>query len=114
MFLMYFSATKYIIMCKDTFLFVISVRYVPLFSFSVHAVAVANALQSLSHRNGMTFSLHRVAFLHYTFCRYNTIALILQCQAYNTPVPKRWYSSTTLYGIFVVLRTGYNFIWMRR
>ncbi|MBR4930656.1 MAG: hypothetical protein IKZ00_07645, partial [Bacteroidaceae bacterium] len=30
--------------------------------------------QSLSHRNGMTFSLHRVAFLHYTFCRYNTIA----------------------------------------
>ena len=64
-------------MCKDTFLFGISVRYVPLFSFSVHAVAVANALQSLSHRNGMTFSLHRVAFLHYTFCRYNTIALIL-------------------------------------
>ena len=45
MFLMYFSATKYIIMCKDTFLFGISVRYVPLFSFSVHAVAVANALQ---------------------------------------------------------------------
>ena len=90
-------------MCKDTFLFVISVRYVPLFSFSVHAVAVASALQSLSHRNGMTFSLHRVAFLHYTFCRYNTIALILQCQAYNTPVPKRWYSSTTLYGIVAVL-----------
>lgn len=114
MFLMYFSATKYIIMCKDTFLFGISVRYVPLFSFSVHAVAVANALQSLLHRNGMTFSLHRVAFLHYTFCRYNTIALILQCQAYNTPVPKRWYSSTTIYGTFVVLRTGYNLIWMRR
>ena len=114
MFLMYFSATKYIIMCKDTFLFGISVRYVALFSFSVHAVAVASAPQSLSHRNGITLSLHRVAFLHYTFCRYNTIALILQCQAYNTPVPKRWYSSTTLYGIFVVLRTGYNFIWMRR
>ena len=114
MFLMYFSATKYIIMCKDTFLFGISVRYVPLFSFSVHAVAVANALQSLSHRNGMTFSLHRVAFLLHTFCRYNTIALILQCQAYNTPVPKRWYSSTTIHGTFVVLRTGYNFIWMRR
>jgi hypothetical protein len=61
MFLMYFSATKYIIMCKDTFLFGISVRYVPLFSFSVHAVALASAPQSLSHRNGMTFSLHRVA-----------------------------------------------------
>jgi hypothetical protein len=101
-------------MCKDTFLFGISVRYVALFSFSVHAVAVANALQSLSHRNGITFSLHRVAFLHYTFCRHNTTALILKCQAYNTPVPKLWYSSTTLYGIFVVLRTGYNFIWMRR
>ena len=114
MFLMYFSATKYIIMCKDTFLFVISVRYVALFSFSVHAVALANALQSLSHRNGMTFSLHRVAFLHYTFWRYNTTALILQCQAYNTPVPKRWYSSTTIYGTFVVLRTGWHFIWMRR
>ena len=48
-------------MCKDTFLFGISVRYVPLFSFSVHAVAVANAPQSLSHRNGITLSLHRVA-----------------------------------------------------
>ena len=48
-------------MCKDTFLFGISVRYVPLFSFSVHAVAVASAPQSLSHRNGITLSLHRVA-----------------------------------------------------
>jgi hypothetical protein len=114
MFLMYFSATKYIIMCKDTFLFGISVRYVALFSFSVHAVAVASAPQSLSHRNGMTFSLHRVAFPRHSFCRHNTTALILQCQAYNTPVPKLWYSSTTLYGTFVVLRTGYNFIWMRR
>ena len=101
-------------MCKDTFLFGISVRYVALFFFFMHAVAVANATQSLSHRNDMTFSLHRVAFLHYTFCRYNTIALILQCQAYKTPVPKRWYSSIALYGTFVVLRTGYNFIWMRR
>ena len=101
-------------MCKDTFLFGISVRYVALFSFSVHAVAVANAPLSLSHRNGITLSLHRGAFLLHTFCRYNTIALILQCQAYNTPVPKRWYSSTTIYGTFVVLRTGYNFIWMRR
>ena len=55
MFLMYFSASKYIIMCKDTFLFVISDRYVALFSFSVHAVALANAPQSLSHRNGMHF-----------------------------------------------------------
>ena len=87
MFLMYFSATKYIIMCKDTFLFGISVRYVPLFSFSVHAVALANAPQSLLHRNGMTFSLHRVAFPRHSFCRHNTTALILQCQAYNTPVP---------------------------
>lgn len=52
---MYFSASKYIIMCKDTFLFVISVRYVALFSFSVHAVALANAPQSFSHRNGMPF-----------------------------------------------------------
>ena len=114
MFLMYFSASKYIIMCKDTFLFGISVRYVPLFSFSVYAVALASAPQSLSLRNGMTFSLHRVAFPRHSFCLHNTTALILQCQAYNTPVPKRWYSSTTLYGTFVVLRTGYNFIWMRR
>ena len=81
MFLMYFSATKYIIMCKDTFLFGISVRYVALFSFSVHAVAVASALQSLLHRNGMTFSSHHVAFLGCLFHRYNTMPMKLQCQA---------------------------------
>ena len=34
-----------------------------------------------SHRNGMTFSSHRVAFLVGLFHRYNTIAMILQYQA---------------------------------
>ena len=42
---------------------------------------MANATAWNRHRNGMTFSSHRVAFLVGLFHRYNTIAMTLQCQA---------------------------------